>query len=605
MSQTRRLAAILAADVAGYSRLMGADEEGTLERLKALRRDLVDPKIAEHRGRIVKTTGDGMLVEFASVVDAVRCAVEVQQAMPERNIDFGADTRIELRIGVNLGDVIVDEDDIYGDGVNIAARLEALAEPGGVCISRVVREQIRDKLPYPFEDTGQQSVKNIARPVRAYVMGRGALASLPAVAAPVRPVNSKREVGEPITGATPRLSIVVLPFANLSSDPEQEYFADGITDDLTTDLSRIPDALVIARNTAFTYKGKSVDAKQIGRELGVRYLLDGSVRRTADQVRVNVQLIDAENGVQLWADRFDTDRANLAAAQDEITGRLARTFNLELVKDMGRRIEQEGAVDPDARDLVMRGWSWYHRPRSTTTLGEAQRAFERALEIEPGSVDARIGVASVLAVTLANGWNHSVQQDQERAELLLLEALERDPKRSMAHFSLGILRRFQNRLSEARIEHETAIALDQNNSRAFHQLGLTLMFLGQPDAAISHFEKAIRLNPHDANIADPYGGLGTCYLLLGQVDQAIDLLRKARAANPRLWYIHLNLAGGFGLRGDLDEARASLAKAIELKPEMNSLAWLRAYPGAADRQHRALFEQTVAVGLRRAGLPDE
>jgi adenylate cyclase len=227
------------------------------------------------------------------------------------------------------------------------------------------------------------------------------------------------------------------------------------------------------------------------------------------------------------------------------------------------------------------------------------------LEIEPGSVDARIGVASVLAVTLANGWSRSVQQDQARAELLLLEALERDPKRSMAHFSLGILRRFQNRLTEARIEHETAIALDHNNSRAFHQLGLTLMFLGQPEAAISHFEKSIRLNPHDENIADPYGGLGTCHLFLGHVDQAIDLLRKARAANPRLWYIHLNLAGAFGLRGDLDEARAGLAKAIELKPEMNSLAWLRAYPGAGDRQHRALYEKTVAVGLRRAGMPEE
>ena len=360
---------------------------------------------------------------------------------------------------------------------------------------------------------------------------------------------------------------------------------------------------MIARSTAFTYKGKSVDAKQIGRELGVRYLLDGSVRRTADQVRVNVQLIDAESGVQLWADRFDTDRANLAAAQDEITGRLARTFNLELVKDLGRRIEQEGAVDPDARDLVMRGWAWYHRPRSATTLREAQGAFERALEIEPGSVDARIGVASILAVTLANGRSRSVEQDQARAELLLVEALERDPKRSMAHFSLGILRRFQNRLTEARIEHETAIALDHNNSRAFHQLGLTLMFLGQPEAAISHFEKAIRLNPHDANIADPYGGLGTCHLFLGHLDQAIDLLTKARAANPRLWYVHLNLAGAFGLRGDLEEARAGLAKAIELKPEVNSLAWLRAYPDAGDQQYWALYEKTVAVGLGRAGLP--
>jgi len=604
MTATRRLAAILAADVAGYSRLMGADEEGTLERLKALRRELLDPKIAEHRGRIVKTTGDGMLVEFPSVVKAVHCAAEVQRGMIDREAEMAEDQRIKFRVGINLGDVIVDEDDIYGDGVNIAARLEALAEPGGICISRVVRDQIRDKIPYSFEDMGQQSVKNIARPVRPYAMSRAAVALLPAVAAPIQPVKSKREVSELVSPAAPRLSIVVLPFANLSNDPEQEYFADGITDDLTTDLSRIPDTLVIARNTAFTYKGKTVDAKQIGRELGVRYLLDGSVRRTADQVRVNVQLIDADSGVQLWADRFDTDRANLATAQDEITGRLARTFNLELVKDLGRRIEQEGAVDPDARDLVMRGWAWYHRPRSATTLREAQQAFERALEIEPGSVDARIGVASILAVTLANGWSRSVQPDQARVELLLLEALERDPHRSMAHFSLGILRRFQNRLTEARIEHETAIYLDHNNSRAFHQLGLTLMFLGQPEAAIPHFEKAIRLNPHDANLADPYGGLATCHLFLDHLDQAIELLRKARTANPRLWYIHLNLAAAFGLRGDLDEARTGLAKAMQLKPEMSSLAWLRAYPGAGDQQYWTLYEKTLAVGLGRAGLPE-
>jgi TolB-like protein/Tfp pilus assembly protein PilF len=470
----------------------------------------------------------------------------------------------------------------------------------------MVREQIRDKLPYSFEDMGERSVKNIARPVRAYAMSPAALGSLPAAAAAIQSViRGTTGVGEPITPAMPRLSIVVLPLANLSNDPEQEYFADGITDDLTTDLSRIADSLVIARNTAFAYKGKSADAKQIGRELGVRYVLQGSVRQSGDQVRVNVQLIDAESGAHLWADRFDTDRANLAAAQDEITGRLARTFNLELVKDAGRRIEQEKAVDPNARDLIMRGWAWYYRPRSADTLQEAQRAFERALEIEPGSVDARIGVGAILVATLANGWSSSVQQDQARAELLLLEAVERDPSRSMAHFALGILRRFQNRLTESRIEHEAAIALDHNNARAFHQLGLTMMFLGQPEAAVFHVEKAIRLNPHDANIADPYWALGACHLFLGHVDEAIDLLRKARAAYPRLWYVHRDLAGALGLKGDRDEARAALAKAIELKPEMNSLAWLRAYPGGGYSQYWALYEKTAAVGLRRAGLPDE
>src|SRR5438105_649630 len=399
----RRLAAILAADVVGYSRLMGVDEEGTLYRLKAHRRELVDPKIKEHRGRIVKTTGDGMLVEFPSVVDAVRCAVEIQRAMVDRNANVPEDKRITFRIGINLGDIIVDGDDIYGDGVNIAARLEALAEPGGICISRVVHDQIRDKLPYPLGDMGEQTVKNISRPVRAYSMGAAAIASAPLVAAPVQssPASRRLSLQQAIIGAStvavlgigiaawwawpsgnsltpslqapataslqspplvasapaPRLSFMVLPFANLSSDPGQEYFADGITDDLTTDLSRISDSFVIAHNTALAYKGKPVDAKQVGRALGVRYVIEGSVRRTGNQVQVNLQLIDGETGAHLWADRFDTDRANLLEAQNEITGRLARTLNLELVEAAGRRIEQEKTVDPDARDLVMRGWA--------------------------------------------------------------------------------------------------------------------------------------------------------------------------------------------------------------------------------------------------------
>lgn len=317
----RRLAAILAADVAGYSRLMGADEEGTLNRLKAHRRALVDPKIAQHHGRIVKTTGDGLLVEFSSVVDAVRCAVEIQRAMLDRNAETPDDKRITFRIGVNLGDVIADGGDIYGDGVNIAARLEALAEPGGVCISHTVRDQILDRLPYAFNDLGEQTLRNIARPVRVCTLCAAAVAALPPLIVGAQPRVTRRRAST--RRELPRLSIVVLPFANLSNDPDQEYFADGITDDLTTDLSRISGSFVIARNTAFTYKGKPTDAKLIGRELGVRYVLEGSVRRIGDQVRVNAQLIDAESGAHLWADQFDTNRANLVQAQSKITGRLA------------------------------------------------------------------------------------------------------------------------------------------------------------------------------------------------------------------------------------------------------------------------------------------
>ena len=324
MSQSRRLAAILAADVAGYSRLMGADEEGTHERLKAHLRELVEPKIVEHRGRIVKNTGDGFLAEFASVVDAVRCAVEMQRGMMDREPEASEEQRIRFRIGVNLGDVIVEEHDIFGDGVNVAARLEGLAEPAAICVSRVVRDQVRDKLDLAFEDMGEQSVKNITRPVRAYALRPEAIALLPANAPTAPPTP------QPVIA--PRLSIVVLPFANLSNDPDQQYFADGITEDLTTDLSRLADMLVISRNTAFTYQGKRVNTKQMGRELAVRYVLEGSVRRSGSRVRVNAQLIDAETDVHLWAERFEGDAGDLFALQDEVTSRIAVELNLELVR---------------------------------------------------------------------------------------------------------------------------------------------------------------------------------------------------------------------------------------------------------------------------------
>jgi adenylate cyclase len=435
MASTRRLAAILAADVAGYTRLMGEDEEGTHERLQAHLRELVVPKIVEHRGRIVKNTGDGFLAEFPSVVDAVRCAVEIQRGIADRNDATPPEKRIEFRMGINLGDVIVEEHDIFGDGVNVAARLEALAEPGGICISRTVRDHIRDKLSYPLQDLGEQTVKNIARPVRTYALSAEIVAGLPPVVVPIRPRSARRRA-KPGRDA-PRLSIVVLPFLNLSNDPEQEYFADGITDDLTTDLSRISDIFVIARTTAFTYKGKPADARKIGRELGVRYVLEGSVRRTSDQVHVNVQLIDAETGAHVWADRFDTNRSNLAEAQSEIIGRLARMLNTELIVAAGRGIEEEKVADPDARDLVMRGLALLYRPTSAANTSEARRAFERALEIDPGSVQAKTLLATVLAANVVDGLSRSAEEDKARAEQLLLEAFERDANSSRGHFAMG------------------------------------------------------------------------------------------------------------------------------------------------------------------------
>jgi adenylate cyclase len=324
VASVRRLTAILAADVAGYSRLMEADEEDTHERLKAHLLELVDPKIREHRGRVVKNTGDGFLAEFPSVIEAVRCAAEVQRGMADRNTNILEERRISFRIGINLGDVIAEPDDIYGDGVNIAARLEALAEPGGICISRVVRDQIRDRLSYPFEDRGEQSVKNIARLVRVYGLCPGAVADLPLLSLP-----PTAPVSQPVVA--PRLSIVVLPFMNLSNNPHQQYFADGITEDLTTDLSRLADMLVISHSSAFTYKDRAVNARQIGRELGVRYVLEGSIQRSANHVRVNAQLIDAGNDAHLWAERFDGDAGDLFALQDDITSRIAVALDLELV----------------------------------------------------------------------------------------------------------------------------------------------------------------------------------------------------------------------------------------------------------------------------------
>jgi adenylate cyclase len=370
MSQTRRLAAILAADVAGYSRLMGADEEGTLERLKALRRELLDPKIAEHHGRIVKTTGDGMLVEFASVVDAVRCAVEVQQAMSERDIGAGPDNRIELRIGINLGDVIVEGDDLYGDGVNIAARIEALADAGGVFVSNTVHDQVRDRLPFVFEDLGEQQVKNIARPVRVYrVRDAGAAKSPSALAPPALPLPDKP-------------SIAVLPFQNLTGDTEQDYFVDGIVEEITTAISRLPWLFVIARNSSFTYKGQAVDVKQVARELGVRYVLEGSVRRAANRVRIAGQLIDTTSGAHIWADRFDSAIDDIFELQDQVASSVVGAIEPKLRASEIDRAVRKPTDSLDAYNLHLRALAQFHK-YTEEGIREALSLVKRALAIDP------------------------------------------------------------------------------------------------------------------------------------------------------------------------------------------------------------------------------
>jgi TolB-like protein/class 3 adenylate cyclase len=494
MPAARRLAAIFTADVAGYSRLMGADEEGTHERLKAHRRDLIDPKIAEHHGRIVKTTGDGILAEFPSVVDAVRCAAELQRAMIDREAGMPEDRRIRFRIGINLGDVIVEDDDIFGDGVNVAARLEAQAEPGGICITRTVRDQIRDKLAYAFEDLGDQSVKNIARPVRVYALRPETVADLPAPkVSPVRPIS------EP--AVAPRLSIVVLPFANLSNDSEQQYFADGITEDLTTDLSRIAGMFVISRSTAVTYRNRPIDTKQVGRELNVRYVLEGSVRRLGDRVRVNAQLIDAETDAHLWAERFDFDKGDLFVLQNDLTGRIANTLNLELIGTEADHVTDRS----DAMDYILRGRAANDKPSSPERYEGAIVWYERALALDPHSVESQSRLATALMARVLDNMSDTVAADVARAEGLAGQALAASPRSPLAHFAKGQVLRAQRRFAEAIPEYEAAAALNPNWVNALHALGQCKLYTGSIDETIPLVEQAIRLSP-----VIPSSVFGTC-----------------------------------------------------------------------------------------------
>jgi adenylate cyclase len=596
MASTRRLAAILAADVAGYSRLMGADEERTYQRLKAHRQELIDPKMSEHAGRIVKTTGDGMLAEFPSVVDAVRCAAELQRAMIDREAGIPEDGRIRFRVGINLGDVIVEEGDIFGDGVNVAARLEALSEPGGICVSRTVRDHVRDKLAYPFEDLGEQSVKNIARPVRVYALRPEAVADLPASSGPVVPPI-------PQPAVVPRLSIVVLPFANLGNDPEQQYFADGLTEDLTTDLSRIADMFVISRNTAFTYQGKRVDTKQVGRELGVRYVLEGSVRRLGNQIRINAQLIDAATDAHLWAERFDGDSADLFALQNEITGRIGNALNLELVSAEAARPNGH----PDAQEYILRGRAARLKPPSRENSAEAIGLFERALALDQQSIVARSWLAIQLAQGVLANMTDNAAADIKRAEVLADQALASSSRSALAYFAKGQVLRAQNRYGEAIPEYEKAVALDRSLVRAYAHIAQCKLYTGSLEEAIPLLEQAIRLSPHDPQTYAFYVRIGLVHLLQSHIDEAIIWLGRARSANPEHPMVHAYLASAHALIGRIELATAELAEARRLSGDgrYSSLARLRSIGHFGVPTIQALFESTFFAGLRLAGIPEE
>jgi TolB-like protein/cytochrome c-type biogenesis protein CcmH/NrfG len=597
MPSVRRLTAILAADVVGYSRLMGADEEGTHERLKAHLGELVDPKIKEHRGRTVKNTGDGLLAEFSSVVDAVRCAVEVQRGMIDREPEVAEERRIRFRIGVNLGDVIAEEHDIFGDGVNVAARLEALAEPGGICISRTVREQIRDKYPYSFEDLGEQSVKNIARPVRVYALRREAIADLPSSSAPLATSVSQ-------SAGAPRLSIVVLPFTNMSSDPEQGYFADGITEDLTTDLSRIADMLVISRSTAFTYKDKRVDAKQIGRELCVRYVLEGSVRRSGIRVRVNAQLIDAETDTHLWAERFDGDTSDLFALQDEITSRIAVALDLELVGSEATRPTEH----PDALDYILRARAAVLKPLSRENRAEAIGLFERALALDPQSVEAQSRLATLLAARVLDNMTDMPAADILRAERLAEQALAASARSPLAHFAKGQVLRAQGRPEEAIPEYQTALAYNRNWVNAYSALGFCKLYTGSIDGVIPLVEQAIHLSPRNPEIGNCYFRIGQVHTVQSRTDEAITWLEKARSANPRHPQFHAYLASAYAIKGEIERAAVELFEARRLSGDDRYSSIVRLKAAAIYLKvpkTLALFESTFFAGLRKAGVPEE
>jgi adenylate cyclase len=641
MTATRRLAAILAADVAGYSRLMGVDEEGTHERLQAHLRELVNPKIAEHQGRVVKNTGDGMLAEFPSVVEAVRCGAEVQRGMAERNAETREDKRITFRVGINLGDVIAEPDDIYGDGVNVAARLEALAEPGGICVSRVVRDQIRDKLPYPFEDRGEQSVKNIARSVRVYALRPEAIAELPVASVPIAVPRRRRSVVAPIAAAVgavlviavigwwvwpatrpstsptvaaatsvaqplvaPRLSIVVLPFANLSNDPEQQYFADAITEDLTTDLSRIEDMFVISRSTAFTYRNKPVNAKQIGRELGVRYVLEGSVQRSDKHVRVNAQLINAETDAHLWAERFDRDIGDLLALQNEITGRIAVALNVEvLAAEVARATEN----NPDAFDYILQGRAALAQPPGLDSYGEAINSFEHALALDPQSVEAEGRLANALVGRVLDLHPSSSWSDLKRAETLANQALAESPGSMPAHLAKGQLLRVEGRCDEAIPEFEMVIASNRNSSGALFALGECKLLTGSIDEAIPLEEQAVRLGPRDPYVFNCYLVIGKVHLLQSRIEEAIVWLERARIGNRGSPWPYLWLASAYALKGETDRAAAELAEARRLLGEVSvlTIAQVTAHGYWGVPKIRALYEATYLAGLRKAGMPEE
>jgi TolB-like protein/class 3 adenylate cyclase/Flp pilus assembly protein TadD len=585
----RRLSAILAADVAGYSRLMGLDEAGTARILRE-HRVVADALVAEHGGRIVKTTGDGILLEFLSVVDAVECAVAMQAVMAERNDGVPEDRRMLFRIGINLGDILIQGDDILGDGVNIAARLEGIAKAGGICISSSAYEQVRGKVAVEFTDLGEQSLKNIARPVRAYAVVPDGLG----------PGTQGGAIPSPLSA--PRLSIVVLPFANIGSDREQEHFVDGVTESLTTDLSRMIGSFVIGRSTAFTYKGKHVDLKRVGQELGVRYVLEGSVQRSGNRMRVNVQLIDSETGIHLWAERFDKPVADLFDMQDEIVARLANRLGTELVTAEARRAER--APHPNSMDLYFQGMASANRGLTPENLSQARSLFERALSLDDGNIEALVGTALVDTTRSAAMMTDDKPVRLAAAEATLTRVLSLTPKHAMAHCLLGFVQINTNRAIQGIAECEQALELDRNLAQAHGFIGLAKCFSGRAEETEAHVQEAFRLSPRDNKTSEWMGMIAVGKSYLGDDDAAVGSFRRSIEANRNAPpFTHFFLAAALAHKGRLDEARASIQAGFALDPAF-TIARFRAGV-ATDNPIYLSQRERICEGMRMAGVPEK
>jgi TolB-like protein/class 3 adenylate cyclase len=557
MASTRRLAAILAADVAGYSRLMGADEEGTHERLNAHLREFVNPKIAEHHGRIVKNTGDGLLAEFPSVVDAVRCAVEIQCEMAERNVGIVAPERIEFRMGINLGDIISDEGDIFGDGVNVAARLEALAEPGGVCVSGTVREHIGDRLAYAFDDIGEQLVKNIARPVRVFRIPIGeTLEPAPSVGSPEPPPLPLPD----------KPSIAVLPFQNMSGDPEQQYFVDGMVEEIITALSRSRWLFVIARNSTFTYKGQAADVKQVGRELGVRYVLEGSVRKSGNRVRITVQLIDAASGAHLWADRFDGSLEDIFDLQDRVATNVAGVIEPTLRTAEVARARQRSTKDLTAYDLYLRAVGVYSSSRGKESIIEALSLYEQAIAIDRNFGPALAGAATCHLRLVADGWTDEPETSRRKAIENAREALymaESDPE--VVANAASVLAQFGEDIDAMIGLVDRALALNPSCARAWFVGGQMRLWAGQLDSAVEYMETLLRLSPRE-RIGVPLLYIGMAHFFRRRFEEAASnflLDIQGRPYRPRPYQY---LAACYAHLGRLDEARKVIARLRAITP---------------------------------------